>query len=224
MMRRVLSVAVLLAACVPRAAPAQGTVAAGASERAADLCVHPSWQRRCRSFFVTDFVPMIRVTPDAAFTPSTNVGWMYNLSGRSAVGVTGYLMMAFEDDPTIWMGFDARYRRWLGPQRSVGASIGVRLIELSEGVSEGTPTATIDWTPAKYVGLTVRVEPLHVTEMQGCYFGGGFGPPTGNFCTKPRKTEWATYVGGRLQGVPGSIASVIAVSVIFGLIVASAGN
>ena len=186
------------------AAPARILLAAGvfgataASPVAAQSCFRGGPEPRCTSFWITEagfsFGPRRQVVsprgPSTGHLLTWEIGWMRNAGTNLALGGSTFL----EGDGMRMAGWragvKARYRRWLGPDRSIDVEPGL-VVAGEERFERQVPGALIvvGYNLGDLASVTLQVEALQYDD-QGIQTAG--------------------YVGVRLGSFPGLAAAALA--------------
>lgn len=221
-MRRSLLATSLLLAPLAAAGAQQPPLTLGASlvigggrpqgpQASSRLCWRPRPLDRCRSYPITEFKAMYGVAPDPRFGVESDLGWMFNVASRSAVGVASFVAL---DEGGLRIGGMVRYRRWLHGASNVEIGLGSVLLgdELNAAVKPVSPSVTLDWNPSPFLGLFGRVDAVRSVRPVGCYSGPDYY--RGFFCSEPTRTDAAWYGGAKVGAQPGAAASVLAAMVV----------
>jgi hypothetical protein len=211
-MKRHVVAFVIAALAVPLLAAAQEPPpAVAATESEAPSCAfHPAPE--CRYFGVTDFGLAFGSThtPESIFDSTERRvelfiegGVMRTFGARNAAGVTWFL--AFDND-TGSTGPGLRYRRWVTRRQSVEGGVGVPL--LSWDYEAGTLFGLIRYSPAPWIGLSVRPERIRRHTFD-CVAGR---------CDSLPDSEVRVLLGGDLSGKPGA-ASMAAYGIAAGVLI-----
>lgn len=116
-------------------------------------------------------------------------GVMRNVASRDAIGFTWFV--AFDSNAGS-TGPGARYRRWLKKRQSLDAGVGIPLA--SSDYDVGTLFGLIRYSPAPWVGLTVRPERIRGTSFECGISTCGYQP----------HDQFRVLAGGDLSGRPGA--------------------
>ena len=117
-------------------------------------------------------------------------GVMRNVSSRNAIGATWFVAFDNAEGST---GPGARYRRWLTARQSLEAGLS---IPVASGYEGGTLFGMIRYSPAPWIGLTVRPERIRYNQF-GC---------TARGCESMTGEKTRVLIGGDLGGAPGATA------------------
>ncbi len=199
MRRVVLTIAALV---VPSHAIAQNPIA-DAPRGYRPVCWQPRSGASCGSFPVTEFKALARILPDVHGALATEMGWMFNMGERHAVGVTGYFMVDFEE---AWGGALTRYRHWISPTQNVGLGVGLR-IGANEYERRPGPMASIEWNPSPLFGVVTRFESRQWLELVSCVHAVDFR--YGAACTERQHNDVEWYIGAHTGAQPGFVASLV---------------
>jgi hypothetical protein len=158
----------------------------GAATAEAQMCFRAKPAPRCRTFWVTELGLGYRVGEgrwEDAGWPVSEIGLMYNLGSRNAVGVTTYV--TYEPKYSDFRGgFKLRFRRWFNPDLSVNLSGGLLLV--GGGYREKHPgfSAHVDLdykeVLAPYVGLDVLRDATSTLDGSNWHVGVRFGSYPGS--------------------------------------------
>lgn len=232
-MRRVWTAALVAAA----------TLMAGRSS--ADPCLTSRPSPQCATFFVTELGYSFRLTPplrSESFTAvgdsiissyesrvggrhllRSELGVMYNLNPRYAVGFTHYL--GWDVGHVLFGGVKLRARRWLSDRSSIDVSGGV-ILWSSEGDQIEQPSfiggASMNFSPWQSVDLTVTsmsTQPFDYT-----FYDAGGVPYRGY---SPRHRALGVHLGHTIASKPGLVlngVALITAGVVVGVIIGSLAN
>ena len=157
-----------------------------------------------KSFLITEFGVMQRLDPypwkfgGSRLAITFDVGWMKNVSTRSAVGFSGYAMPS---DETTRLGIRGRYRRWLSRRLS---------LDVSPGVILGGEDAALNYDAPGYVlGATLNAGDLIAVmvdaEVARSWTFAEEDPP---FLTRETHTDVTWRAGAKIGSGLGLAASV----------------
>jgi hypothetical protein len=168
------------------------------SEAEAQSCyLRPSAE--CSSIWLSEFrVSRYLTGPESvrrAHYMTSHIGYLASLRGASAIG--GALFIGNHDG--LFAGVQVRYRRWLGPTKSLNVGLGVSPI--SE-VFQGTPVfAELGLNVRDYVGVVLGLQTVR-EEAGVCTVAPCSEPPQGG-------KRIASTVGLQLGSVPGTVVSAL---------------
>lgn len=163
-----------------------------------------------RSFLITEFGVMQRLDPypwkfgGSRLAITFDLGWMKNVSTRSAVGFSGYAMPG---DETTRLGIRGRYRRWLGDRLSVDVSPGVILGGENAGTNYDAPGYVLGATLNAGDLVAVMVD----AEVARSWTFAEEDPP---FLTRETHTDVTWRVGGKVGSGLGLAASAVVVGLV----------
>ncbi len=156
---------------LPTALPAQqsGGALVQPAEGPPSFCLRGSALPRCQWFTFAEFAVSTRLadqnrlTDTPRFYVSGEIGALYNIGARSALG--GGAFLAGDDDG--WrLGVRPRYRYWIGEAWSLDASLGVLFagdLDLFEGTWPGlTAQVGVGWQDL--LALTSQLEIIETTQ------------------------------------------------------------
>ncbi len=187
-----------------------------------------SWKPKpypeCKSFAVTDFQVLVRLTAppyeqgrfyhfdtlETSWTRSlrgklsfiSDLGLMWNLNKRYAVGFSHILVGNFgSDEDGFYGGFKLRLRKWLTEKSSMEVSPGILLWGNNIGGLFKRPgwAASLDYRWKESMGVSLHAEYLRGNEWD--YTGGESGEKG------YADSDLGIYLGARTGSVPGLIAN-----------------
>ncbi len=181
--------------------------------QARTVCFRPAPLSHCRSFLLTQARFQYRLSPESAnptrWYLTGDVGWMMNVSERSALGMSvfGGPEFGFEE---IQYGVKARYRRWLGERTGIDVSLGT-VLGTESNIGRPGFTGAVEFNMLDLVSFSVG---LDYTSQSTCALAAS---ATAWSCGSAYGTR--TYVGATL----GSQLGIAAYSVagMLGLLVAA---
>jgi hypothetical protein len=147
------------------------------------MCFRGRPTPRCKSFLITEFGVGYRIGGEYHFPEQTwasaDIGWMYNLNEKHAVGVTTYIPWDLNVGGLRY-GLKLRGRRWLTQDFSLDASGGALL---GGGEPEKYPSFTghFGLNYRDYVGPYLGIDVLRTAEGSDTHWHGGvrFGAAAG---------------------------------------------
>ena len=186
-----------------------------------------SWKAKrypeCRSFAVTDFQALIRLSPtpyqelrffrydtlEAVERHSlkgkvsliSDLGLMRNLNTHYAIGLSHIMAVNFGGEDGFYGGFKLRLRRWLNKKSSIEVSPGLLIWGRNIGGMFERPglAGSIDFRWREAMGISLYVEYLQAKNWDST--GGEFGS------TERTDNDLGVYFGGRFGSIPGLIAN-----------------
>lgn len=146
----------------------QGALAGHAeAQTQARACFWPGSPPECSSWVITEAGVYTQVTDrqsrvgsDSPLLLASAVGWMRNVSPRTAWG--GEVFLSFEEAASEFRGgVAARTRRWLSPRAAVDVSAGVHLFGYQmRSVKRGSPMLAARVTYADKIAAVARLDIL----------------------------------------------------------------
>ncbi len=207
------------------------------TEGSAQFSWKPKPYPECRSFLVTDFGTVIRLTSTPYqvtryFRSDTlegvnerslrgpvllisDVGLMFNLNPRYAVGISHSMVADFgSDESGLYGGFKLRFRRWLNNKSSVEFTPGL----LFWGHPAAGFTGGIDYRWREILGISLQFE--YILWYNWDDTGGESGS------TRHTRNYLGAYLGAKTGSLPGLLANAagaVSIAVAFLILLAAFG-
>ena len=219
-MRRLIffCIAILLASA--QRAPAQTARDSTAGDEPSRLCYHARPKPACSAFVLTNFgsyavFGAVEGGDRTLFRAVADWGLMANVSTRDAIGASAFLSA---DRLAVAVGPAVRYRRWIGPSKSVEVAIGTPLATTDQNIHAGSVFGLLKWSPNHWFAVAARPELIRGSVFLGCT---PIIVGVGNSCTYEVRSRGRVSIGAEAGWVPGVVltgASGIAILLLIALL------